>query len=78
MSDQPIDSAGMPDDIDFSKGARGLQHIPLDAKVFLTASIERSVWEHFAAKAKEQHVPLSDLLSEALRRDMEIAKRGNR
>ena len=32
----------------------------------------------FAAKAEEKHIPLSDLLTEILRRDMEIAERGNR
>jgi hypothetical protein len=77
MSDQPIDNVGMPDEIDFSNGVRGLHHIPPNAKVFLPASIERSVWEYFAAKAEEKHVPLSDLLTEILRRDMEIIERGN-
>lgn len=67
----------MPDEIDFSQGVRGLHHIPPDAKVFLPTSIERSVWEYFATKAEEMHVPLSDLLTEILRRNMEIAERGN-
>jgi hypothetical protein len=67
----------MPEEIDFSKGVRGLHHIQPEAKIFLRASIERSVWEYFAAKAEEKHVPLSDLLTEILRRDMEIAGRGN-
>jgi len=42
MIEQPIDNAAMPD----------------GAKVLLPASIERSVWEYFAAQAEERHVPL--------------------
>lgn len=78
MNNQPNNDVGTPEEIDFTKGVRGLHHIPSDARVFLPASIERSVWEYFAAKAEEQHVPLSDLLTEILRRDMEIAERGDR
>ncbi|MGH9693363.1 MAG: hypothetical protein ACRD5Z_04410 [Bryobacteraceae bacterium] len=62
----------MPDEIDFSKGIRGLHHIPPDAKVFVPASIERGVWEYFAGKAEQRGVELSDLLSEVLKRDIEI------
>lgn len=40
MNDQPIDNAGMPDEIDFSDGTRGLHHIPPGAKVFLPACVE--------------------------------------
>lgn len=40
MKEQPIDHADMPAEIDFSKGTRGLHHIPLGAKVL--TSIERS------------------------------------
>jgi hypothetical protein len=61
----------MPDEIDLTKAARGLHHIPPDAKVFLPASIERSVWQYFFEKSQEKHVPMSDLLTEILRRDME-------
>ena len=62
----------MPDEIDFSKGVRGLHHIPPGAKVFLPASIERSVWEYFSEKAEEKGVELSELLTEVLQRDIEI------
>jgi hypothetical protein len=62
----------------FQQGRRPPPPYPGGAKVFLPASIEHSVWEYFAAKAEELHVPLSDLLTEILRRDMEIAERGNR
>jgi hypothetical protein len=72
MSDQPLEDNGMPAQIDFRKGARGLHHIPPDAKVFLPASIERSVWEYFYAKAQKNGVDLSDLLTDILRRDIEI------
>ena len=64
----------MPDEIDFSQGVRGLHHIPPDARVFLPASIERSVWEYFAGKAEERGVGLCELLSEVLKRDIEISE----
>ncbi|MDQ2842206.1 MAG: hypothetical protein M3Y72_14430 [Acidobacteriota bacterium] len=62
----------MPAEIDFSKGVRGFHHIPTDAKVFVPASIEREVWEYFSGKAEQNGVGLSELLSEVLRRDIEI------
>jgi hypothetical protein len=64
----------MPTEIDFSKGVRGLHHIPLGAKVFVPASIERGVWQYFSGKAEEKGVELSELLSEVLRRDIEISE----
>jgi hypothetical protein len=71
MSNQP-DEDGMPAEIDFSKGIRGLQHIPSSAKILLQASIEKSVWEYFSGKAEQRGVELSELLSEVLRHDIEI------
>ncbi|HEY3453670.1 MAG TPA: hypothetical protein VGK64_03650 [Bryobacteraceae bacterium] len=62
----------MPAEIDFSKGVRGLHHIPPEAKVFVPASIEREIWEYFSGKAAQKGVELSELLSEVLRRDIEI------
>ncbi len=61
-----------PAEIDFSKGIRGLHYISPDAKVFVPASIERGVWEYFSGKAEQKGVELSELLSEVLRRDIEI------
>ena len=72
MSNQPTENDDMPDEIDFSKGVRGLHHIPPGTKVFLPASIERSVWEYFSEKAEEKGVELSELLTEVLKRDIEI------
>jgi hypothetical protein len=40
MSDRPIDDDKMPAEIDFSKGVRGLHHIPDGARVFLPASMD--------------------------------------
>lgn len=71
MSNQPIEDADMPPEIDFSKGTRGLHHIPPGAKVLMPASIERSVWEYFSGKAEQRGVELSELLTEVLRRDIE-------
>jgi hypothetical protein len=72
MSDQSIEDDPMPTEIDFSKGVRGLHHIPPTAKVFVPTSIERSVWQYFSAKAQKNGVDLSDLLSDVLKRDIEI------
>lgn len=62
----------MPTEVDFSKGVRGLHHIPPNAKVVVPTSIERGVWEYFSSKAEEKGVELSELLSEVLKRDIEI------
>jgi len=72
MSDQPIDDVDMPAEIDFSKGTRGLHHIPPGAKVLMPALIERSVWEYFSGKAEQRGVELSELPTEVLKRDIEI------
>jgi len=72
MNDQAMENDDMPDEIDFSRGVRGLHHVPPGARVLMPASIERSVWEYFSAKAEERGVELSDLLTEVLRRDIEI------
>ena len=72
MSDQPIEDDSMPAEVDFSKGVRGLHHVLPSAKVFLPASIERSVWQYFSVRAQKKGVDLSDLLTDVLRRDIEI------
>ena len=72
MNDRPIDDREMPTEIDFGEGVRGLHHIPAGAKVFLPVSIERSVWEYFSGKAAQKGIDLSELLTEVLKRDIEI------
>jgi hypothetical protein len=72
MSNRPIEDDNMPAEIDFSKGVRGLHHIPPGAKVFLPALIERSVWEYFSNKAEQKGIELSELLTEVLKRNIEI------
>jgi hypothetical protein len=72
MSDQPMDSNEMPAEIDFSNGVRGLHHVPPSARVLMPASIEKSVWTYFSSKAEERGIQLSDLLTEVLKRDIEI------
>lgn len=62
----------MPSEIDFSNGTRGLHHIPKEADVFLPALIERSVFEYYSEKAERKGVGLSQLLTDALKRDIEI------
>ncbi len=72
MNDERRDEMDMPAEIDFSKGVRGLHHIPAGAKVLMPASIERSVWEYFSGKAEQRGMQLSELLTEVLKRDIEI------
>jgi len=67
-----VDGSDMPAEIDFSKGVRGLHHIPPGAKVLLPVSIERGVWEYFSGKAEQRGVELSDLVTEVLKRDIDI------
>ena len=72
MSNQPSEDNDMPEEIDFSNAVRGLHHVPPDAKVLMPASIEKSVWEYFSGKAEQRGVELSELLTEVLKRDIEI------
>jgi len=72
MKDRHIKDVNMPAEIDFSKGTRGLHHIPPGARVLMPASIERSVWEYFFEKAERRGMELSELLTEVLKRDIEI------
>jgi hypothetical protein len=62
----------MPAEIDFRKGVRGLHHIPPSAKVLMPVSIEKSVWEYFSSRAGQRGVELSELVTEVLKRDIEI------
>ena len=72
MKTENFDDDDMLREIDFSKGVRGLHHIPPGAKVLIPVSIERGVWEYFSGKAEQRGVDLSDLLTEVLKRDIEI------
>ncbi len=72
MSNRRVKGNDIPAGIDFSKGVRGLHHIPRGAKVLMPASIEKSVWEYFSTKAEQRGVDLSELLTEVLKRDIEI------
>jgi hypothetical protein len=72
MSNQSSQDNDMPAEIDFGKGIRGLHHIPPGARVLMPASIEKSVWEYFSGKAEERGIQLSELLTEVLKRDIQI------
>jgi hypothetical protein len=74
MSDQPAKDNEMPVEIDFKNGVRGLHHIPSGSRVLLPVSIERSVWEYFSDKAEQKGVDLSELVTDVLKRDIEINK----
>jgi hypothetical protein len=73
MKDRHIDDNDMPAEIDFSKGVRGLHHIPLGAKVLMPVSIERDVWEYFSARAEQRGINVSELVTE-IKRDIEISE----
>ncbi len=68
----PIHNDEMPAEIDFGRGVRGLHHVPAGAKVLMPASIEKSVWSYFSGKAEQRGIQLSELLTEVLKRDIEI------
>ncbi len=72
MENRSLDDKDMPAEIDFGKGHRGLHHIPRGAKVLMPVSIERSVWEYLSGKAEQRGVDLSELVTEVLKRDIEI------
>jgi hypothetical protein len=74
MNNRPIndDDNDMPAEIDFSKGVRGLHHVPVGARVLMPVSIERGVWEYFAGKAEQRGVDVSELVTEVLKRDIQI------
>jgi len=71
MTNQPIDE-DIPAEIDFREATRGRHHIPDEATVYLPASIERSVWQYFSDKAESKGIGLSQLLTDVLKRDIEI------
>jgi hypothetical protein len=71
---QPVDSDDTPAEIDFSKGVWGLHHIPPGAKVLIPISIDRDVWEYLSGKASQRGVQLSELVTEVLKRDIEMNK----
>jgi hypothetical protein len=72
MNNQMIDGNDIPTEIDFGKGVRGLHHIPPGAKVLMPVSIEREVWEYFSSKAEQRGINLSELVTELLKRSIEI------
>ncbi len=72
MTKRSIDDADIPAEIDFGKATRGLHHIPPGAEVLMPVSIERSVWEYLSGKAEQRGIRLSELVTEVLRRDIEI------
>jgi hypothetical protein len=73
MTNQPIEEE-MPVEIDFSRGTRGHHHVAAEATVFLPTYIEKSVWEYFSEKAERKGVGLSQLLTDVLKRDIDISE----
>jgi hypothetical protein len=73
MKEETTDD-NMPDEIDFSKAVRGVHHVSAEARVFLPVSIERSVWEYFSGRAERKGIDLSELVTDVLKRDIEISE----
>lgn len=71
MTNQFVDDE-IAEEVDFRKAARGRHHIPAEASVFLPASIEGSIWEYFPDRAERKGAGLSELLTDVLKRDIEI------
>ena len=71
---QPGAIHDMPDEIDFRNGVRGLHRIPPGARVLMPVSIEKSVWAYFARRAEERGIAVSELVTEVLKRDIEIGE----
>jgi hypothetical protein len=44
----------------------------IGAKVMMPPSIEKSVWTYFSQRAEERGIELSELLTEVLKREIEI------
>ena len=57
-----------------TKGVRGLQHIPAGSVVLMPVSIEKSVWTYFSRKAEARGIQLSELITEVVKRDIEISE----
>ena len=72
MSREPENE--LPPEIDFTGGSRGRHHLAQGSKVFMPVSIEGSVWNWFADKAEQRGVDLSELVTDVLRRDIEIGE----
>ena len=72
MNNESIKGNEIPAEIDFGKGVRGLHHISPGTKVLMPVSIDREVWEYFSGKAEQRGVNLSELVTELLKRDIEI------
>jgi len=62
----------MPSEIDFSDGTRGLHYIRPTDSVYIPVSIERSVWEHFAALAQQRGLVTEDLVTAVLKREIDM------
>lgn len=72
MSKRSSENDGMPAEVDYCRGVRGLHHIPSRAKVLMPVAIEKGVWEYFSGNAARRGIDLSELVTEILKRDIEI------
>ena len=72
MNNREMEHDDVPAEVNFRNGVRGLHHIRSNAKILMPASIDKEVWEYFSNKAEQRGVKLSELLSEVLKRDIEI------
>ena len=62
----------MPVEIDFIKATRDRHHVAAESTVFLPASTEKSGGDCFSENAVRQGVGVAELLTDVLKRDIEI------
>lgn len=61
-------------EVDFSKGVRGLHHVPASARVYMPVSIERACGNIFPQRG-EQRCGTFVACSEVLKRDIETKEK---
>ena len=74
MNDRPIDDHEMPPEIDFGKGVRAAIISPLGPKSSCLFRLSEACGSIFLEKPQTKGVGLSELLSEVLKRDIEISE----
>jgi len=65
----------MKQEYDFSKGERGKFYQP-DLKLIPPVHLEPKVLEYLAARAKAKGIPLSELVDQLLKKDIELIEAG--
>ena len=70
-TENPADNDDIPDEIDFSGGARGKFH-QLDVTLNVPVYLDAEVQTYLAAIATKKGIPLSDVANDLLRKEIAI------